>query len=281
MKSFKSAICLLLIALFCAAVPAQKMKPEDVITKHLESIGTAPARAAVKNQMAVGEVVFTVVSKKSQTTLGRIVMVSEGTKNFLGMNLNAVDYSRENFSFDGKSPHIAYVRTNVRSDLGNFLLSNGVILEDGLLGGTLNTSWALGNLSTNKAKISFDGAKKMDGKEIYVLGYSPKGGSDIDIKLYFDKETFRHIRTEYKRVSSAAIGRTIDESARQSETRFKVTETYGDFRLENGLTLPHSYTINYAVTGQNGTSELEWKFNLTEFAFNNPLDAKTFETDAK
>lgn len=281
MKNFKFAICLLLLALFSAPGFAQKMKPEEVIAKHLESIGTAEARAAVKNRMAVGDGAFTVVTKKTASAAGRIVLVSEGTKNFLGMTLNANDYPQEKFSYDGKDAQVAYVRTNIRSDLGKFILSNGVMLDNGLLGGALNTSWALANLDTTKAKISFDGAKKIDGKEVYVLGYSPKGGSDIDIKLYFDKETFRHIRTEYKRISSASIGRTIDESARQSETRFKVTEDYGDFRLENGLTLPHSYTINYAVTGQNGTSELEWKFNLTEFAINQNLDAKTFDVDAK
>jgi hypothetical protein len=274
-------MCILLVAIISATGAAQKLKPEEVIAKHLESIGTAQARAAVKTQMAVGETTVTFISNKNQSAAGRVVMVSEGTKNFFGMNLNAADYPQEKFSFDGKNARVAFVRTNVRSDLGNFILSNGVLLEDGLLGGALNTSWALANLATTKAKISFDGMKKIDGKEVYALGYSPKGGSDVDIKLYFDKETFRHVRTEYKRISSAAIGRTINESARQSETRFKLTETYSDFRLENGLTLPHGYTINYSVSGQNGTSEIEWKFNLTEFGFNQNLDAKTFDADAK
>lgn len=280
MKIFKLSAVFLLLALFAASIFAQKLKPEEVVAKHLDSIGTAEVRASVKNQMAVGDVLITFITQKNQLVQGRIVLVSEGVKNFLGMNLSAADYSFEKFSFDGKDAKVAYVRTNARSDLGNFILSNDVLLEDSLLAGTLNTSWGLANLATNKAKISFDGTKKIGGKETYVLGYSPKGGSDVNIKLYFDKENFRHVRTEYSRTSSASIGRTIDESARNSETRLTVTETFGDFKTETGLTLPHSYTLNYSFTGQR-SGEIEWKFNLTQFAFNQNLDAKTFDADAK
>ena len=55
-------------------------------------------------------------------------------------------------------------------------------------------------MANKKAKLSLEGTKKIDGKENYVLSYSPKGGSDVDINLYFDKETFRHTRTEYKQL---------------------------------------------------------------------------------
>ena len=280
MKIFKLPVVFLIVTLFAASVCAQKMKPEEVIAKHLDSIGTAEARAAVRNRIAVGDALVTFIAPKNQSTQGRIVVVSEGIKNFLGMNLTAADYALEKFSYDGKNSKVAYVRNNLRSDLGNFVLSNNVLLEESLLAGTLNTSWALANLAANKGKVSFEGTKKIDGKEAYVLGYSPKGGSDINIKLYFDKENFRHLRTEYSRTFSASMGRTIDESVRQSETRLKVTENFGDFKAETALTLPHSYTLNYSISGQRGTSEIEWKFNFTQFAFNQKLDDKSFDADA-
>ncbi len=280
MKIFNLSAYLMIIVVFVSAVFAQKMKSEDVLAKHLESIGKAEIRAAVKNQLAVGDVSVEFISPKILPAQGRIVMASEGVKNFLGMNLNANDYPLEKFSFDGKKAKVAFIRTGFRSVLGSFVLSNNLILEESLLGGTLSTSWALSNIATNKAKLSFDGTKKIDGKEVYVLGYSPKGGGDIDIKLYFDKETFRHVRTEYKRTSSAAIGRTIDESARQSESRLKIVEDFSDFRDEKGLTLPHNYKLNYSVSGQNGTTEIEWKFVMSQFVFNQKLDAKTFDAEA-
>lgn len=280
MKAIKSsALFVLFLLVFSVTSFGQKIKAEEILAKHLESIGTAGARSWVKSQMIVGDATVTFLSQKNQTAQGRIVLASAGEKNFLGLNLNAVDYPSERFSFDGKKAKVSYVRSGVRSILGNFVLSNNLLLEESLLGGTLSTSWALQNLPAKKAKISSEGIKKIDGKEAYALEYSPRS-SDVNITLYFDKDTFRHIRTEYRRVSSAGIGTNPDQSSRFSETRLKVTEDFSDFKDEKGLILPHKYRILYSVTGQNGTTEIEWFFNLTEFAFNQTFDEKTFNAEA-
>ena len=151
-----------------------------------------------------------------------------------------------------------------------------------MFGGTLSNAWALLDTASRKAKISFDGTKKINGKETYVLGYSPKGGGDIDVKLYFDKETFRHVRSEYKRTTSAGIGSRPEDSSKFSENRITLTEDFADFKPEGGLTLPHSYHILYSTTGNaNGSTGIEWTFSLTEFAVNQALAANTFDIDAK
>src|SRR4029078_7883379 len=110
----------------------------------------------------------------------------------------------------------------------------------------------------------------------YALGYSPKGGGDITVTMYFDKDTFRHVRTEYKRTSSAAIGLRPEQSSGFSESRLKVTEDFTDFKAEKGLMLPHTYKLVYSISGQNGTTEIEWNFKLNEFAFNQKHEPKTF-----
>lgn len=272
---------LTVIVLLAHSTFAQKMRTEDVIAKHLDSIGTSEARAATKSQIAVGTAQIKLVTKITTPVVGRIVIAAAGEKNFWGMNLNSTDYPSERFSYDGNKAKVGFARTGVRSTLGGFVLSNNSLLEEGLLGGTLTHSWAMLNTASRKAKIFFDGTKKINGKEAYILGYSPKGGSDIDIKLYFDKETFRHIRTEYKRVSSAGIGRTPEASSRYSENRITLTEDFTDFKPEGKLTLPHGYHMLYSTTGtSNGSTEIEWTFNLTEFAFNQNLAANTFDADA-
>lgn len=280
MKFFKfSAFVVLFFMAFSFSSFGQKLKAEEILAKHLDSLGSAEARASVKSRMVVGDAAVTFLSQKNQTAQGRIVLASAGEKLFLGMNLNAIDYPSEKFSFDGKKSRVGFVRSNERSVLGSFVLSNDQLLEESLLGGTLSTSWALLNMSAKKAKISSDGTKKIDGKEVYVLGYQPRS-SNIDIKLYFDKDTFRHIRTEYRYIHSAGIGTTPDQSSRLNETRIKVTEDFSDFKDEKGLTLPHQYRILYSVTGQKGTTEIEWIFNLKEFAYNQNFDDKTFNADA-
>lgn len=259
----------------------QKMKPEEVIAKHLDSIATSEKRAAMKTLIAVGDVKVTYITQKNQPAQGRVVMASSGQKLFLGMSLNASDYPQEKIIFDGKKTAVAFVRPGVRSLLGNLIQSDDLMIEEGLLGGTLSTGWALIDQTERKAKVSWDGLKKIDGKEAYVLGYSPKGGSSFNIVLYFEKDTFRHIRTEYKRTSSASIGRTIDESARQSETRIKIVEDFSGHKDFQGMIIPHNYNLLYSITGANGTTEVSWTYELNEFAINQTLDDKTFLADTK
>lgn len=271
---------MLLVCLFAVNSIAQKMKAEDVIAKHLDSIATAEKRAEIKSMIAVGEVTVNYITQKNQSAQGRIVLASADDKLFYGMNLNAADYPSEKFSFDGKKAKVAVVRAGSRSILGNFVSTNDLLLEESLLGGTLSTSWSFLHLANKKAKLSYDGTKKIDGKEVYAIGYSVKGGGDIDVTLYFDKTTFRHVRSEYKRVSSAGISSDPNQSSKFSETRLKVMEDFSDFKEENGITLPHTYILNYSVSGQRGTTEIEWKSTVNEFAFNQNLTDAMFDAEA-
>lgn len=283
MKKFSFAQLGWLCVVLCLSMiaSAQKLKPEEIVAKHLESIGTGEARSAAKSRLVVGSAVVTFVTQKNQKAAGRIVLASSGEKNFLGLNLNAMDYPGEKFSFDGAKAKVATVISGQRSLFGNFVGSNDILLKDSLIGGALFSSWALNDLQRNKAKLSYDGTKKIDGREHYVLGYSSKNAGDLDISLYFDKESFRHVRTEYRRTSSAGIGVSPDQSSGFSETRLKIVEDYSQFNTVKGVTLPFSYKLNYSIAGQRGTTEVEWAYFLEDFSFNQNFDTNAFDADAK
>lgn len=274
---FSLALVLCSLLFIVPSASAQKLKAEEIISRHLDSIAAADKRATVTSLIASGEVRVEFVTQKNQPAQGRIVLATEGPKMFFGMSLNASDYPLEKFIFDGSKSSVAMVRSGTRSVLGNFVQSNSVLISHGILSGTLGSSWALLNSDESKGKLSTSGGKKIDGRETYGLTYNPKGGSDVRITLYFDKETFRHVRTEYKRTASASMGATIDESARQSESRLTVTEDFSDFKEFSGLMLPTKYKINYSVVGQN-TTEVEWVAEISEFAVNQKLDPGTFAT---
>ena len=280
MKSMRSMLAALVLTVSAVSFAnAQKLKAEDVVAKNLESIGTPEARAAAKSLIAVGNGTAKFLSNADLQSPGRIVIASEGTKFFFGINLESTTnrFADELYTFDGNTSSVGLPRQGNRSALGLFVQSNKMTIEQGLLGGTLSTAWVIANISENKGKLSFDGLKKVEGKEAYVLGYSKKGGGDVDVSLYFDKDTFRHIRTEYKRMSSAGIGLRPEDSTKYDETRFKLVEEFGDFRAESGLTLPHTYRIVYSTSGQRGTTEIEWKFTLNEFSANQKLEPTTFK----
>ena len=276
MKSVKFAALAVLILMTSVPAFAQKLKPEEIIAKHLDSIGTAEARAGAKSRMIVGEVTVTFITQKNQTAQGRIVMASEGTKHLLGLSMNAADYQQEKFTYDGKKAKTGFAYQTQRSPLGSYVDSNNLMLEQGLLGSVLSTAWPPLNMGNGKGKFTGGSNKKIDGKEVYSVGYASKG-ADVDITLYFEKDTFRHVRTEYKRVSSAGIGRTPGESSGFSETRFKLVEDFSDFRDEKGLMMPHTYKMLYSVSGQNGTTEISWAYVLTGFTPNPTLESNTFE----
>lgn len=280
LMKYRSILPLVLLSLF-VVVPfahGQKLSADEIIAKHLDSIAPAEKRSALKTLVASGEVRVDFVTQKNQPAVGRIVIASEGGKLFLGMSTNASDYSQEVLIFNGDKASVGAVRGGKRSTFGEFIQSNGVLLSHGLLSGTMSSSWAPMNFTDGKAKVSTSGGKKIDGRETYGISYSPKGGSDLNIKMYFDQETFRHVRTEYTRTASASMGRTPDESSRNIETRLKLVEDFGEFKDFHGFMLPGKYTIFWSVSGQNGTTEIQYTANMSEYAVNQKLDAGTFGT---
>lgn len=202
-------------------------------------------------------------------------------------------YPAETVVFDGKKLKVAYAYSNVRSYLGDYLYRYDDVIKEGLLGGTLSTAWSLGALSDRKAKVEFEGTKKVDDKEAYVLSYLPKGGSDLQIKMYFDANNFEHLRTEYRRIISSQAGGGIgspslnqgansaDASSQQREQRQILIEDFSKYKKENGVNLPHAYRIYVMLDGAAGTREYEWKAEFSQFFFNQPLDPGSFNTSSK
>lgn len=289
MKKLKlpALFVLIVIFLFANSMFAQKMNPEDIIAKHLDSIGTKEKRSAVKNQLILGDVEFT--AKGSAVPVnGKIVIFSAGEKSVWGMNLNSNDYPLDRFGYNGKDTRVGYIRPGVRSVLGGFILSYTELLKEGMLGGTLTSAWSLLDTGLRKPKMNYEGTKKVDDKETYVLSYSPKGASDLSVKMYFDAKNYRHIRTEYNRVISARQGSTIDNSAGQGDDRYRLTEDFSDFKKAGDLTLPTVYRVSYDSSSsasirsaQNSDRHLEWKFTVTDFSYNQKSDENTFDIDAK
>ncbi len=261
------------------AEAADKLKPEEILSKHLESLGTAQARAAVRTRMAVGTSKFTYHARGTGSGEGQAVLASEGIKNFIGMKFQE-GFPRETFAFDGKRLTTSYTTPGVRTVLGDFLANADIPVKEGLLGGTLSSAWPLLEMDSKRAKLESGGTKKVNGVETYVLNYNPRKSSDFTIRLFFNSTTFQHIRTEYERVMSATIGRTPESSSQQTATRNKLVEEFSDFKPEGGLVLPHTYTIRLTLSNQYNGAEYEWIMNLTQFAFNQPLDPGTFDLDS-
>jgi hypothetical protein len=260
----------------------QKLKAEDILAKHLESIGTKESRDKVKNRMVTGTSEFIVKVPYAKLT-GKTLLVSEENNLFFLSSFNSPDYPFEKIVFFQKKVNIPFIRPGARSPLGNFLLSNSKFLSEGLLTGSISNGWFL-SAQKNDRFFSLAGTKKIDGRETYVLNYLPKGGfsSDSSIKLYFDAQTFQHLRTEFRQKilsNNYQIG-ILGQSA-ELGTSNTFVEDFRDFKNEFGLNLPHSYKAFLAVDSRVGTSEFEWKINISQYLFNQKIDAGFFSFDEK
>ncbi len=266
---------------FGVSASAQKLSAEDVLAKHREAIG-AEALKNTKNHVATGVVQMTVLRQGGVGGDGKIVMASEGAKSLFGMTFNLPTYPAETIVFDGKKYKVAFAVNNARSPLGDYLYRYSDAIKEGLLGGTLSTGWALNDLAARKAKVELDGTKKINDREAYALTYLPKGGSDLEVTVYIDKENFQHLRTEYRRIISASQGASPDASSQRRELRENLTEEFSDFKKVNGLLVPHRYRLHLYLEGQfSGTREYEYKAEFSQFYVNQPLDAASFNVEGK
>lgn len=272
-------LLLLLLAFAPSPVGAQKMKPEELVAKHLDSIGTPEARAANRNRIMSGLVTLSIRQGGNGNLDGRALLASEGQKNMIQLAFASTEYPFEKFSYDGKNFMARAFRDNVRSPLARFFIGQGGIFKEGLVGGALGTAWPLHDLAGRNPKLEYGGTKKIGNRAAHELKYAPRKGSDFKIKLYFDAENFRHLRTEYDRTIAATMGATPGASAGQLETRYKVVEEFTDFKEESGLTLPHTYKFELQV--QSGQSPLlvDWVMQLNDFKFNQTMSEKDFDVE--
>src|SRR5690349_23197193 len=137
----------LLLAVFATqpanilAQEVKKLTAEEVIASHLDSIGTAEARAAFKSLVAQGTVTVNVRIGGSGQGKGGAVMASQGPVSVMGLIFGPQDYSNEKVAFNGQKLTLGDFRPGVRTRFGDVLVTHVVLLREGLLGGTLSTAW--------------------------------------------------------------------------------------------------------------------------------------------
>ncbi|HEX8720594.1 MAG TPA: hypothetical protein VF736_08190 [Pyrinomonadaceae bacterium] len=281
--------CLLAAAAWgAAAAPppraraADKLRPEEIVAKHLEAVGAAETRESVTSRMILGTVVATFRSPAAGQVGGRAVLASKREMNVIGMAFpDNPNYPQEKVGYDGKDVSASYVQPGLRSTLGEFLLSNKGVVKQGLLGGALSASWPLFGPAERMGKLESGGTKTLNGRPAYEVKYFPRGGSDLRVSLFFDAETFQHVRTEYTRTTAAQMGPTPEASAQQSEARYKMVEEFSDFRREGGLSLPHGYRLSLEIRSGARSFTAEWAVTLTQFAFNQKIAPEVFDVDDK
>jgi hypothetical protein len=256
----------------------ESMKPEDLVTRHLDSLGSASARAA-KTRVFQGTATYRLLVGGGGQTDGKSGLVSEGKKVRFMAKFPLRDYHGETAVFDGNSVRVAFSNANQsRSPLASFLATYDVVLREGLLGSVLSTAWPLEEISERKPKLVYEGLKKVDGQSVHQLRYFPRKGNDLQIVLFFDSETFRHVKTVYKYEVGNNVGATILESAHLKPERTSLEERFSEFKEVDGLTLPTHWNLQFTRELPDGSTTIsEWDLHGTDISNNMGLDPRNFE----
>jgi len=280
-----------------------KPTPKEVVAAHLKSIGDPELLARIKTRGMSGSASVEFIQGGVGTLAGQGLVVTEGHSLSIIMNFGNADYPREYFAFDGTDVDVATISPGQRSPLGEFVFRYDGLMKEGLLAGVYSLGWPLLDIEKREASLKYRSAE-VDGRELHQIEYNPKGGlNNIKVKLFFEPDTYHHVRTEYslKVEGEMALqdGRTIAGGGDGTSSRsagildpiansyYQLVEKFDNFKRVrfrdpvtseiNSLTLPHSYTLEYSVEGHGTTFVGHWNLVANEWMQDGTLDPSIFK----
>jgi hypothetical protein len=276
-----ASFAVLSLGLLTIVPPARsqdELKPEQLIAKHLESIGPGAKLKELKTIATVGDVHVEYRVGGQANFEGEGNLLSDGMSSRLALKFSAKDYPGEGIVSDGSKILVTQISTGKRSNLGQFLFENDFLLKEGLLYGSLTSAWALLHVSANQPKFDVTGIKNIKGRQLYEMKYvSKKGSSGIQTYLYFDPQTFRHVRSQFSSEQVSLESLDIDKNG--TRARYVLTEDFDDFSDVDGLTLPHSYKIDFVIDSRNKEFAGSWTYTVKQAVRNQTLDRRLFSVN--
>ncbi|MGH9816606.1 MAG: hypothetical protein ACRD6I_11060, partial [Candidatus Acidiferrales bacterium] len=277
-------------AVLAASGTAQQdwLTPEQVVQGHLNSLGSPESRANARTRACEGICRLELLKGGFGAMNGPAVYVAEGERQALEIHFGDSDYPREALSYTGTEVQAARVLPGQRSRLGEFLAAYPQLMSEGLFGGVYGTGWPLLDVKGNQPRLQYRGVTKKDGKKVHRLDYESGGDRrDVNVALFFDEKTFRHVRSEY--TLTVRNGMRTDPTqplgALDAYTRYELAETFSEFRRTDGLHLPFRWSIRLTTESDAG-QELggrsfvwEWKLKFDRIQHNLQINPELFEVE--
>jgi hypothetical protein len=258
---------------------------EKIMAEHLKSIGSPEALAAIKSRAFVGTSSVDFIQGMSGSMRGTSMFVSEGKKLAIVLKYPDLNYPGEYFAYDGKDVSVGYMSPGQKSPIADFLFRNNGLIKEGLLGGVLSDAWPLLDFKNKQIDLKYRDTS-VEGRRLHEIEYIPRNRlAGMKIKMYFDTDTFHHVRTEYTlRIRDDMSASPGDPSNGRFILReglpdsiYVLIENFGDFKKAGELMLPHSYSIDYSVEGQGHTFVAKWNVKASQWDFNKAYDERIFK----
>ena len=271
-NSFLLIACCLVVVLVPGAYAQKNPTAEQLVENHLKSIGERDAISRISSISLNGTAEINFIQGMNARLAGASTLVSEGSKLGIVLRIGHHSYSGDHFAYDGKSVTVENFDIGMKSPLAEFINSYNKIIKNGMLGGVFSRAWQLFDTKGNRPRSMTVRKNKVEGTELYELEYRPRDDhGDMKIFLYFETETYRHVRTDYKVKNNSIAALEIYDN---------LTEKFEDFREVGELTLPHGYTLIFQKDGDQPTFLGHWIIKAQEIAFDAPdIDTKIFKIE--
>lgn len=283
MIAIKSLIFGAVMLVACSsAVSAQDLSPQEILSKHLAALGPKETRAGVSTLMAIGNSDFE-TNAPAVKGYGRAIVVSDPTNLYWVISLNSKQYPFEKVGYFRGKPNLPFMDSGRRSLLGAFLSEHSKVLESGLFGGSMSLRWAMLHLEKSKARLTSGADKTINGKKAFGIIFYPGSGSsssEFTMKLYFDAETFLHVRSEFRR-EIPAKNPVFGRANQIASSTLSLTEQFSDFKSVDGLVLPFVYRVDFESNSNSSDHKSSWGIKVEQYAINQKLTADFFTFDER
>jgi len=292
----------------------KKLTPEEVAIAHLKSIGDPELLAKIKNRGMSGQSSVEFIQGGVGTLAGQCMVLSSGRNLSIILKYGGTDYPGEYFAYDGTDVEVTTISAGQRSPLGDFIFRYKGLMKEGLLGGIWSLGWPLLDIEERAPSLKYASAK-VDGRDLHEIDYAPQGGlNNIKVKLFFEPDTFRHVRTEYmlnvQGEQALQAGLTVTQGVPNSaglpagqrggpitrdagildpiaNSYYRLVEKFDNFKeikfkdpngTETGsLVLPQSYSLEYSVEGQGSSFLGHWNLLADQWMQNGKIDLSVFK----
>jgi hypothetical protein len=258
-----------------------ELTPEKLIAEHIKSIGKPTTLSSVNSRAFFGSAdVEFVQGMFGSIKNGASSFISDGEKLQIVMRYGDLNYPAEYFAYNGDYVSVGYISPGQRSPLADFLFRYNGVMKMGFIGGTLSLAWPLLDADGIQYKLKYKKVK-VEGRELHRLEWPMHMLRNIKIKMYFEPDTFRHVRTDYvvRIQEDISVTRSFDIMSKNivPESIYTLIERFDDYKKVSGMTLPHKYSIEYTLEGQGHSFIGHWTITARKWIFNRTFDEMLFE----
>jgi hypothetical protein len=283
----------------------KELTAAELVAKHLSALGKPDVLSKVKTRGVFGDAAVQFIQGGTgQLMDGQFALGSEGRNVGMQLKFNDNKYPGEYFAYNGKETSVGYITPGQKSPIADFIFRYNAIMREGLLGGVMSVAWPLLDLKDRQTDLVCR-QEKLDEHNYYVLEYGSRKnlGDNLKVKIFFDPETFLHVRTEYRvriKNDASALPSVISGSTssvnqdlgsrrgpddRQSQSTIQtsqadsiyvLTEKFSNFSTVDGVVLPKDYSIDYSQEGSGVAFIARWAVMVKFWKPNMPIVPEFF-----